>query len=208
METKFKTTSFVPKASLTNVVDEKGKINKKESMSSYSSSFIILTSFFIFICSVVSAGIVFSLNRYSIATKESLAKSLENYRKDINKETIEEIKSLNDRLAAIDYLLDEHVAVSQVFDQLAQNTIKKVSFNSFNLKKTAENTFALSLKAEGIGYESVVSQDIQFSSPLAQKFFKNTSITDFSKSKGQSIANFGIETNISNSAVNFSELIK
>jgi hypothetical protein len=207
METKFQTTSFIPKSSLNNIVDGNGKIQKSTDHMSTSSSFFILIAFFIFICSVVSAGIVFSLNELSISQKKSANESLKKYQESINKETIEDIKLLNSRLNIIDSLLRRHVAPSVVFEQLSINTIKQVSFSSFSLKRKADNTFSLILKAQGVGYESIIAQDSQFSSGEAQKFFKNTTITDFSKSKGQVLSSFGIDTSVSKNAINFYEII-
>jgi hypothetical protein len=207
METKFQTNSFIPKASLNNIVDDSGKIQKNTRKGSDSSSFFVLISFFIFICSAVSAGIIFSLNELSLSQKKSANDSLIKYQKDINKETIEDIKSLNNRLGVINSLLKNHVSASVIFDELSKNTIKQVSFTSFDLKRKADNTFSLVLKAQGVGYVSIIAQDAQFSTGPAQKFFKNTSITDFSKSKGQTIASFGIDTSVSNNVINFSEII-
>lgn len=207
METKFQTSSFIPKASLDNVVDDRGKIQSASSRSDGSSSFFILISFFIFICSIVSAGIIFSLNQLALSQKKSANDSLVKSQQSINKETIEDIKSLNNRLAVIESLLKRHVAVSSIFGQLSTNTIRQVSFSSFDLKRKTDNTFDLVLKAQGIGYESIVAQDSQFSTGPASKFFKNTSITDFVKSKGQDLTSFGINTSISSNAINFSEII-
>jgi len=117
------------------------------------------------------------------------------------------LKNLNIRLDIIKALLDRHVAVSSIFNELSKNTIKQVSFSSFNLKRKADNTFTLSLSAQGVGYESIVAQDAQLSSPAASRVFKNTSITDFVKTKGQDLTSFGIETSISTNAINFSEVI-
>jgi hypothetical protein len=207
METKFQTTSFIPKASLDNVVDDKGKIQNTSMNRSGGSSFFILISFFLFVCSLVSAGIVFSLNQLDLTRKKAANDSLVKYQKDINKETIEGIKSLNNRLQIIDSLLQKHVAPSFIFRELSKNTLKQVSFSSFDLKKKSDGTFSLTMKAQGIGYESIVAQDSQFSSAPAQKFFKNTIITDFIKSKGQDIATFGVETGISGNSIRFSEII-
>ncbi len=206
METKFQTNSFVPKSTL-NVIDDSGTINKSPRISSNTTSFFILISFFIFVCSIVSAGIVFTLNKFSIAEKKSAITSLENYKKDLNKETVEDIKSLDNRLEVISALIQRHTVATTIFEELSKNTIKKVSFSSFDLKRKTDNTFSVTLKAQGIRYESIVAQDIQFATPAAQKFFKNTSITDFSKSKGQNQVSFGIETSISNNVINFSKII-
>ncbi|MBC7981907.1 hypothetical protein H7X65_02410 [Candidatus Parcubacteria bacterium] len=207
METRFQTTSFIPKASLDNVVDDHGKIQRTSGSSSGGSSFFILISFFLFICSIVSAGIIFSLNQLDISQKKSANDSLVKSQQSINKETIEEIKSLNSRLGVIQSLINKHVAVSAIFNELSKNTIRQVSFSSFDLKRKTDNTYALSLKAQGVGYESIVAQDAQLSSGPAQKFFKNTSITDFVKSKGQDLTSFGINTSVSNGAINFAEVI-
>jgi hypothetical protein len=207
METKFQTTSFIPKASLDNVVDDKGKIQNTSMNRNNGSSFFVLISFFLFVCSLVSAGIIFSLNQLDLTQKKIANDSLVKSQKDINKETIEGIKSLNNRLQIVNSLLERHVATSVIFGELSRNTLKQVSFSSFDLKKKSDNTFSLNMKAQGIGYESIVAQDSQFSSGAAQKFFKNTIITDFIKSKGQDIATFGVETNISGNSVKFSEII-
>ncbi len=207
METRFQTTSFIPKASLDNVVDDKGKIQRTTGSSSGGSSFLLLISFFIFICSLVSAGIIFSLNQIDITTKKNATESLAASQQSINKETIDDIKSLNNRLAAIKSLLDKHVAVSVIFDELSKNTIRQVSFSSFDLKKKGDNTYSLSLKANGVGYASIVAQDSQLSSGPTQKFFKNSSVTDFVKSKGQDLTTFGINTSVSMNSINFSEII-
>lgn len=209
METRFQTTSFIPKAPLDNVVDDHGKIQRASgSSTSGTSSFFILISFFLFVCSIVSAGIIFSFNQLAISQKKSANDSLVNSQKDINTDTIEELKSLNSRLGVIKSLLSKHVAVSAIFNELGKNTITQVSFSSFDLKRKTDNTYALVLKAQGVGYESIVAQDSQLSSGPAQKFFKNTSITDFVKSKGQDLTSFGITTSVSSDAINFAEVIK
>ncbi len=206
METKFQTNSFVPKSSL-NVVDDSGNINRSPKISNNTTSFFILISFFLFVCSVVSAGIVFSLNQLSTNLKKSAVSDLDKYKKDLNTETVEDIKSLDNRLEVVTSLIEKHTVASKIFEELSKNTIKQVSFSSLDLKRKTDNTFSVTLKAQGVRYESIVAQDIQFSTPSAQKFFKNTSITDFSKSKGQNQVSFGIETSISNNVINFSKII-
>jgi hypothetical protein len=208
METKFQTNSFIPKSSLNNVIDESGKIQRSSGSGSGSSSIFVLISFFIFVCSIVSAGIIFSLNELALSQKKIKNDSLVKYEKDINKETLEKIKQLNNKLSLISNLLKKHTITTAVFDELSKNTIKQVSFSSFDLKKKNDNNFSLNLNAQGIGYESVIAQDAQFSTPEAKKIFKNTTITNFSKSKGQSITTFGVETTVSGNAINFNEIIK
>lgn len=208
METKFQTNSFIPKSSLNNVVDESGKIQRSSGSGSGSSGFFVLISFFIFVCSIVSAGIIFSLNELALSQKKIKNDSLVKYEKDISKETLENIKQLNNKLSLISNLLKKHTITTAVFDELSKNTIKQVSFSSFDLKKKNDNNFSLNLSAQGVGYESVIAQDAQFSTPEAKKVFKNTTITNFSKNKGQSITSFGVETTVSGNSINFSEIIK
>lgn len=206
METRFQTTSFIPKASLDNVVSEDGQIQKRKG-SSTTGSLMTLLCFFLFVCSLVSAGVVFFLGQLANTTKTQAEKDLAGYQKRNTTETIVEIKTLQDRLSLVENLVKNHVAVSPIFDQLGVNTLTRVSFNSFDLKKKADGAFTLNLKAQGIGYESIVAQDTQFSTAIAQKTFKNTIISDFSKPKGQDVASFSLSTTIASPAVNFATLI-
>lgn len=206
METRFQTTSFIPKASLDNVVSEDGHIQKKSGPTT-TGSLVTLLCFFLFVCSLVSAGVVFFLGKLAQTTKVQAEKDLAAYQKRNTTETIVEIKTLQDRLTLVENLVKNHVAISPLFDQLSANTLSQVSFTSFDLKKKAEGSYSLSLKAEGVGYESIVAQDTQFSSPVAQKTFKNTIISDFSKPKGQDLAMFNLSTTIASPAINFATLI-
>lgn len=206
METRFQTTSFIPKTSLDNVVSESGQLQKKQTHST-TGSLVALLCFFLFVCSLVSAGVVFFLGQLAEKTKSVAEKDLAEYQKRNTTETIQEIKTLQDRLTLVDNLVKNHIAVSPLFDQLAANTLSRVSFSSFDLKKKTDGAFGLTLKAQGVGYESIVAQDTQFSSPVAQRVFKNTLISDFNKPKGQDVASFTLVTTIATPAVNFATLI-
>ncbi len=201
METRFQTTSFIPKASLDNVVSEDGHLQKQRSSGGV--SLMTLFALLVFIGSVVSAVVVFFLVNIEVANKEQLRKDINAYQSRITAETISELKHIEDRLKLIEVLVKSHVKTSRIFRELESNTLKRVSFNSFDLKKKPDQSFSLSLKAQGIGYESIVAQDKKFSDIIAQKTFKNTSITDFSKPKGQDISSFNIITTIAPSAANF-----
>jgi hypothetical protein len=201
METRFQTTSFIPKTSLDNIVSENGTLQKKPS--STTGNLMLLLCFFLFVCSLVSAGVVFFLGRLTASTEAQVKATLDGFQKRNTAETLVELKNLNDRLFLVTKLIQNHVAISPLFDKLAQNTLSRVSFNNFDLKRKADGSFALSLKAQGIGYESIVAQDTQFSSALAQKTFKNTVINDFSKAKNQDIAVFNLTTTIPASEARF-----
>lgn len=206
METRFQTTSFIPKTSLDNVVSEDGQI-KKNNKHSPAGNLVLLLCFFLFVSSLVSAGVVFFLTKLTETAKVTVQKSLIDYQKRNSTETIVDIKNLQDRLNLIENLIKNHSAVSPIFYKLGENTLSKVSFNSFDLKKKTDGSYILSLKAQGLGYESIVAQDTQFSSALAQKTFKNTVITDFSKPKDQDITTFSLTTTIPASVVRFATLV-
>lgn len=208
METRFQTTSFIPRASLDNIVDDKGHLQKRSGGMFSGGGFFTVICFFIFICSLVAAGVVFSLDKLSVSNKTTAEKALTKYQERSNAETIEGLKATNDRLEILKNLLDNHVAVRPLFAEIGKNTLDKVALTGFALKRKADGTFSLSLKAQGVGYESIVVQDKQFSTVTAQKVFKNTSISDFSKARGQDLAVFNINTTVVENAVNFSSLIR
>ncbi|MEN9604934.1 MAG: hypothetical protein RJB39_619 [Candidatus Parcubacteria bacterium] len=207
METRFQTTSFIPKASLDNVVGDDGRL-QKQSTPHHTGSLFTLFVFFVFICSLVAAGVVFSLLKLSSSNITTAQTNLAKYQAKSNAETIEDIKSLNNRLNILSVLVNKHVAVVPLFGEIGRNTLDKVSFSNFSLKRKPDGTFALVMKAQGVGYESIVVQDKQFSDPVVQKVFKNTSITDFNKQKGQDLTSFTVNTTVVENAVNFAQLIK
>ncbi len=206
METRFQTTSFIPKASLDNVVGDDGRLQRQST--GHSGSLFTLLAFFVFICSLVAAGVVFSLLKLSASNKDSAQKNLIKYQAKSNTETIEEIKALNNRLNILSVLVNKHVAVVPLFGEIGRNTLDKVSYSSFSLKRKPDGTFGLVMKAQGVGYESIVVQDKQFSDPVVQRVFKNTSITDFNKQKGQDLTSFTVNTTVVENAVNFANLVK
>lgn len=206
METRFQTTSFIPKASLDNVVGDDGRL-QKQSTGGHSGNLFTLLAFFIFVCSLVAAGVVFSLLKLSNSNKATAEKNLKIYQARSNTETIEGIKALNNRLNILSVLISKHVAVVPLFGEIGRNTLDKVSYSSFSLKRKVDGTYALTMKAQGVGYESIVVQDKQFSNPEVQRIFKNTSITDFNKQKGQDLTSFTVNTTVVESAVNFASLI-
>lgn len=205
METRFQTTSFIPKTSLDNIVSEDGRLQKKTT--SPSGNLTLLLCFFVFVCSLVSAGVVFFLGKLTDTTEAEVKATLIEYQKRNTSETIVDIKNTQDRLVLIENLIKDHVAISPLFQKLAENTLSRVSFNSFDLKRKSDGTITISLKAQGVGYESIVAQDTQFSSALAQKTFKNTVISDFSKAKNQDIAVFSLTTTVPASAAKFATFV-
>lgn len=205
METRFQTTSFIPKTSLDNIVSENGKLQEKTSPAR--GNLVLLFCFFLFVCSLVSSGVVFFLGKLTDTTKAQVEKDLKQYQARNTSDTIVEIKNLQDRLLIIAGLIQDHVAISPIFDKLAENTLSRVSFTGFDLKRKSDGTITIALKAQGIGYESIVAQDTQFSSALAQKTFKNTVINDFSKAKNQDIALFSLTTTVPPSAAKFATFV-
>ena len=77
METRFQTTSFIPKTSLDNVVSEDGQIQRR-SGGGTTGNLMLLLCFFLFVCSLVSAGVVFFLAKLTDTTKIEVQKNLAN----------------------------------------------------------------------------------------------------------------------------------
>ncbi len=92
METRFQTNSFIPKTSLDNVVAENGQIQRSKTSGSTTGSLVTLLCFFLFVCSLVSAGVVFFLGKLANTTKVQAQKDLAEYQKRNTTETIQKHK--------------------------------------------------------------------------------------------------------------------
>jgi hypothetical protein len=172
VETKFQT-SFIPKKSLM----QEGTSTKSNV------SLFLLLSILIFLVSLGIAGYVFLENQYLIAQINAAQQTITKNKSSFDTTTIDSIVELNSRINIAQTLLDNHVAVSPIFNFLQQATLKNVRFKDFNFSsdgKDANGNNVVSIKMSGQArdFETVASQADEFGLPAWSHIINQPKVSD------------------------------
>lgn len=152
METKFQT-SFIPKAPLSN---GEGNAPKK------SINFFVFISILIFILSLLAALGTYLYLGYLKKSEETIKINLDKNIKAFEPQTIETYVRLSSRLVAAHNILSKHVAISNVFDYLADTTLKTVRFTDFKYELGVDGAVSLSMNGQARNYNAVAYQSEVF----------------------------------------------
>ncbi len=127
METKFQT-SFIPRKPLV----PNSAAAPVASSGGGSTSILVFIGVILLLLSVASAIGVFAWEKIEAKKIEENKVALETNRKKFGSD-IEVLKKFNDRINLSKQLVDNHLAVSNIFSILADATVDKVRFTSFSL---------------------------------------------------------------------------
>lgn len=158
METKFQT-SFIPKTTL-----EPSDSHTKRPM-----GLVTFIATIIFFISVVIAAGTFGWGKYLENQKAQMKSDLEKNIKAFEPQTISEYVRLNNRIDFAKVILAKHVAVSYVFDFLADQTLQSVAFSDFKYDLSVDGTAVLSLNGTAKSYNAVAYQSEVFGKERALK---------------------------------------
>jgi len=189
MEQNFQT-SFIPKRSI---------VKERAVLASSVSFFTVLTMIAFF---AIAAGTGF-LYFYKGVLSKNISKmenelNLAQNPSELSK--IAELQTLNNRLVASSEILSKHVAVTPIFEALAEVTLKTVRFTSFNYTVPVDIKGEVSVKLTGvaIGYRSVALQADLFAQNknIRDPVFSNLQLDD----KGNVVfdLNFSVDPNFVN----------
>ena len=128
METKFQT-SFIPRKPLV----PNSAAAPAASSGGGSTSILVFIGVILLLLSVASAIGVFAWEKVEAKKIEKNKVALETNRKKFGSD-IEVLKKFNDRINLSKQLVDNHLAVSNIFSILADATVDKVRFTSFSLE--------------------------------------------------------------------------
>jgi hypothetical protein len=127
----------------------------------------------IFVASAVASGGIFFYHQYLQTTLQSKINSLENLKGAFNLELIDELSRISARLTAADSIVNQHVALSRLFDFLEQTTLQAVRYKSFAYGPgPAVGTYAVALEGEASSFASVALQSDEYAE--AQIFTRAT----------------------------------
>jgi len=165
MDKEFQT-SFIPKKT---VIEGPKKVKS-------GGGIVNLFSFIIFIASLLSVGGAY-LYRESVKTNiEEYKKSLAIAKNQFEPSLITELQILDKRLNAATAILDQHVAVSPIFELLQDSTLPTVRYSDFTYDIDSKtNLVNVEMKGEAKGYNFIALQADLFNE---NKFIKNPIFSD------------------------------
>lgn len=169
MDTEFQT-SFVPKKTIV----EREPVRVKSSLSGV----VNVVALVIFIASILTAGGAY-FYRSSLEDKVAQYKvSLERARNAFEPALITELQVLDKRMKAATEILQNHIAVSPIFELLGEITLPTVRYSDFSYEYNQENPnlVDIQMSGEAKGYNYIALQADLFGS---DKFIKNPIFSDF-----------------------------
>ena len=154
MEQNFQT-SFIPKKSIV----------KERAISAPSVSVVAVISLFAFFAVLVGTGGLYFYKGVLTKNINEMKSTLEKTQNRIEPATIAELNALDNRLVAATKILENHVAVTPIFEALQSVTMKTVRFTSFDYTMPTDSNARVSVRLSGvaIGYRSVALQADLFS---------------------------------------------
>ena len=192
MEQNFQT-SFIPK---------KPMIEERSVRSRPTSLLTILSIFIFFAIVLASAGLYFykgvmAKNIASMSSQLTLAKN------SFEASDITRLQVLDKRLRAANTILNNHIAVSPIFEELQALTMKTIRFTKFSYSIGDNNKIDVKMNGQAIGYRSVALQsdllgaDKNFIDPV----FSNLSLDD----KGNVL--FNLEFSVDSGFVDYKQML-
>jgi hypothetical protein len=155
-------TSFIPKASLEVEREHHATSNPVALANIVTGALLILTI-------LASAGI-YLFERYTAQNIVSKQATLERSRAAFEPATIKELYRLNVRIESGKKLLEHHVALSHLFDDLEGRTLSTVRFNEFTYAETNPGRILLTMSGAARSFNTVALQ--------SQEFSKSTIVTE------------------------------
>jgi len=151
--------SFVPK----KPINEQRKIGKG------SMGLFFGLSLLVFILATGSTASVYAYELYMSKKVENMRVSLERAKDAFEPSLIIELKKLDARIRSAGEILDNHIALSELFEMLEMETLETVRFKSFRYS-ARDDDISINLTGKAKSYSSVVLQSDVFGE---NKFIKN-----------------------------------
>jgi hypothetical protein len=177
METKFQT-SFIPKKPITPI----GGANIPERH--HGTSLFMSIAVFFFIVSLAGAGGAYAWKGILEKAQVSYKQQLADRERAFNVNLIEELKRANIQIDTATKLLQNHLAISQVFDVISRLTISNVRFSSLDLRFNpgmSGESIKIEMKGQGTSLTAVAFQsDVlgQLEQYGLRKVVKNPALND------------------------------
>lgn len=163
METKFQT-SFIPKKPMSSSIGG-SSIGSSAPAHGGVTSLYMSIAVLIFIVSLGALGGSFAIKSYLLNQQQKYSEELTKRESSFETDTIKNLKELNLKIDISKQLLNDHLAISQIFEKIGIMTIEKVRFLSLdvtmpqkkgedikiNLNGYATNYYAVAWQSDVLG---------------------------------------------------------
>lgn len=184
-------TSFIPKEALT-VERERGSIG-----------LFMLITLFLFVVSLLAAGVVVAYTQVLNKTLADNKAQLEIQKGAFDPATIADLMRLDSRIEQSKQLLSKHVAPSAIFDLLSQDTLINVQFTSFDYKYDDTGAVSITMDGAADSFATIALQSDAFgkSSALKDVIFSKISIDTHGR------VNFTVNASVDPSFISYAKQI-
>lgn len=141
-------TSFVPK---------QPSQQPKRGRASGHNLFLVAALFLGGLALIATVG-TYLYDRYLTHVLEAKAEELAVAQREVNEDQVEEFVRLRDRLTYGQELLNNHIAVSQVFDVLEAETLASVRFSSMGLTVADDHTAQIEVEGTARNFNALAAQ--------------------------------------------------
>ncbi|MDD5165221.1 MAG: hypothetical protein PHG25_01640 [Candidatus Pacebacteria bacterium] len=207
METRFQT-SFIPKKPTASAI---GGVSSAPHPKHGASIFMTIATI-LFVASIAAAGSVYAYKQYLINDQVTQKEQLATREKAFNTDLIEKLKTQDVKINLARTLLNNHLALSQIFDIIGRLTIENVRFMSLDLTAPATNSsdgIKISLQGYGTSLSAVAFQsDVlgKLDDYGLRKVVKNPAISNPALNTSGAVS-FGFSAVIDPSTLSYEKLV-
>jgi len=201
METRFQT-SFIPKKPAASAIGGASAPKRK-----HGASIFMTISTVLFILSLAGAGAVYAWKQYLLSAQDSYKQTLSTREQQFNIDLIEQLKGENVKIDMAKQLIQNHLALSQIFDIIGRLTIENVRFMSMDVTAptTGSDGVKVSLQGYGTSLSAVAFQsDVlnQLDQYGLRKVVKNPILSNPSIGTGNTVS-FGFSATIDPASLSY-----
>lgn len=122
----------------------------------------LVVALFVFGLAVIASVGTYAYDRYLTHVLQVKSEELANAQREVNEDQVEEFLRLRDRLTYGQGLLEDHVAVSQVFDVLETQTLATVRFSNLDLRVADDHTAQIDVEGTARNFNALAAQSNAF----------------------------------------------
>lgn len=164
------TTTFIPKKPLQEVV------TGSPVRSSAPTGTLLVLAIIIMVLTIASLGGLLFYNKFLESNITQLQTSITRSEKEYEPTLLADLTKLDKRLKNGSMIINQHLAISPIFDLIEQNTLKTVRFSKFDFKNSETGMYLVTLAGEADNYQSIAMQSQSFGDVAA---FKGIIFSDF-----------------------------